>query len=589
MTDAKIRIYFQNFNFYFMLIKFSKPSTDKEREYWNRNGLIVGIFGVLILIFSAIEVLFSGSNITRYALSKLQHLPYGSEISGVFGFGIVAVLAAALWAVATVLFQNYFRNSDDNPDNDADATLNWVYIAMITIISGSMVTLGVNGAQYVGEEYVAYQPQTKTTEAIGTSRAEREASITAQAEKDIQRAEQNARAAIAAAKAKHAANAQAWRAKAKGSPANIAWANKQAAAHDAKAEAAAAGIIARNTAEIQHIQQIRDQKLNNTQSEYTKAATAIEVHNTTETTKSEASKADIGNMLKYISVCTVLMLLLMYWCNGRILTKSGMYLETPFNTAIHEGSLWSRFMMALGEYLGNHANNVAASIYEAAPERKKFMPNTVNTAENDPNTADTAGVFSELGNHSPTPSREVLEKIIQRMDAIEIAAKKNPERVIMKPFKPQSDASADFNPQMTASISPKKQPITLDVQTPENAEIQQIQPDFGVYTTNTPIGEGTKYTAESIAASEIDIVTDTDALLADAEYTPELNDLLNAYKVSRSKYNTYNNESRTKTETVKQNISQALVVMADVQNTVYNRGLLIKKENKKGFIFVQIQ
>jgi hypothetical protein len=368
------------------MVTFSKPTTDKQREYWNRNGLIVGIFGLLILVCSVIEVLFSGSNITRYALSKLQHLPYGTIISGIFGFGIVAVLAAALWAVSTVLFQNYFRNNDGDPDNDADAKLNWVYIAMVITISGCMTTLGINGSQFVGEEYIAYQPQTKTTDAIGTSRAAREASITAQAEKDIQRAEQNAHTAIIAAKAKHAANAQAWRANAKGSAENIAWANKQAAAHEAKAEAAASGIIRLNTAEIQHIQQIRDQKLNDTQSEYAKSAAAIEVHNTTETTKSEASKADIGNTLKYISVCTVMMLLLMYWCNGRILTKSGMYMQTPFDTAIHEGNLWSRFMMALGEYLGNHAHNVAAQIYESAPERKDFETKKADTV---PDTADT--------------------------------------------------------------------------------------------------------------------------------------------------------------------------------------------------------
>jgi len=565
------------------MIKFSKPKTDAQLQFWKRNGLAILKLSPIAVICIAVEVLFSGSNLALSISDKLSHLPQGSLIGGVTGYGLIFAFCAALGPLCIVLYGNWYKNTNTDTTNDTDTTINVVYALLIVVIAGGLMVIGVNGAANIGETHFAYKANVKSDEGVKSSRAAREAAIMAQAEKDIQVAQANTASALSAAKAKHIAQAQAWQAKAKGSPANIAWAKKQAGIHLAQAESAGTGILAKNTAYIQHIQDIRDEKLKKVQAEYETETESITAHNGKEQKKAADSVALIAGGFQYLSILNVLVLLFIYWLNGRILAKSGMFLETPPSETIHEGSLWERAKMAFSEFFGNHANNLFFALYEKAPVRKEFVPNTANTVLNTVNTADTASIKQS---HSPTPTADDWAKLQAENAALRIAAENKPQRTVIKGFSNNPDAQTDANPQMKAVVFEKEPPPTPHLHIHDTPEIQHIHAEIAVYTPNT-VGEEPKYSTQDVA--ETLEVEETDIVLAKSEYTPEITDLLLRYKEGNKEYheNNVKNKEGVYTENRKLKMEEGLKIKAEAANDLYERGYVVKKQGQP-FVLVKI-
>jgi hypothetical protein len=515
---------------------------------------------LLMLLLSGVEVLFTGSNIMLIAAAKMQHLPFSGIASAFIGFGLSIAMAYGLWSFGTVLWQNYFRNSDADAANDADTKLNGVYAITIILICGGMMITGVAGAQNVGEDYLAYQAHTQDLSAPDASRTEREAAARSQFTADVDALDKSSAAAAAAAQASAKRSAAAWRAKAKGTTLNIAWANKQAAAFDAQAEAASSKQAAIAQASRVKLEAVRDAQLREAQTEHAGATSDITTKNTIETDKSEKSKTQWRTGLTYLSILTVPLLLLFGGINGRIMVKSGMYLQSPFDDTLHEGSLWAKFTSSVGHFVGNHLSNLFARLYNAAPEKEAFKDSA-------PTLPASAQALPYVPMHvAPPPLKSTASNRIGFVQSY-----KNADE-------PLQAVAKDID------LSAKK-----DNTTPYTAGNGDIQPDLGVYTSDTAVGEGLKYryTPENIA--ETIKVEETDNILAKSEYSPELSDLLLRYKEGNKHYH-QNNVKKVNGEYEEHRMIQmknGLNMKAAAANDLYDRGYLVKKQGKP-FVLVHI-
>lgn len=352
-----------------MLVKFSKPKTLDQLAAWSKNAPAVMVLNTLYFGFSVCEIGFSGSNLAAIVEAKATFLgSYAHSVGAVIGYGVVTLLAIGLWAVCLVFFQTLFRNSDDDQTNDAHASpaLMGMYAGLILLFSGIMVFLGIKGAENFATDRLAYKAQLVSSADIDSVFAANTAQIRTDHQSEVERLEK----AFGAREQSLIAQHRSRRAELTASGKVWKELRQKITEIDSDHKDAMAAVAADKAAAIKEQLDIKNAAMAIANKELEKRRSDVHAHNADELSKAKTSVASYVNGLTSFSMFIVPILLLINSVVGYVMCLSGQYLMVDVPDEYAEGSAIAKIYTAIIHNVGARTHNVAATIYNAAPNKK---------------------------------------------------------------------------------------------------------------------------------------------------------------------------------------------------------------------------